>query len=400
MEVRSIGNRILTWRERLNLWFRLLLRALILTALGFFVIRWLPELLSFFMPFVLAFLIAWALNRPIRYINRKTGISRKPLAFIALVLIFGLLVFVLTRVVMAIASEVMALANNWESIYNSLLKYLNMFEEWVGTLSPSTGAQLEQAIASFGQWLSEMINVILSNAGQYIGGASSVIRRIPNFFVALVVFLMASYFMTSDYPTVRFALAKGLPETLRGFLSGIRSIFSAAFGGYVKAEFLLSIGVFVILLVGFLLMGQNYAVLLAVALAVLDFIPIVGAGTVLVPWVAIDLINQRYQHALFLLIIWGIIMVYRRVGEPKVLGDQVGLHPIVSLFAIFLGMKLGGILGMIFGPVLVLTALNVIRSGVFDGLIGDIRLAIDDVYGILKEMPTTKGGQDVDAASD
>lgn len=385
----SLDKRILSWSGRFHLWFRLGLRVGVLFLLGFFVVKWLPELISFFMPFFLAFLLAWALNPLIRAINRKIGIPRKPLAMLLLLILYGLAIFVITRVILSIAGEVMVFAENWDTISASLLKYLTMFEEWVSSLSPAAGDQLQQVIDSLFLWLSELVSGILSNAGQYIGGAGSIIKRIPNFFVALVIFLMASYFMTADYPTIRFAMTKGLPENLRSFLSGIRSIFSAAFGGYVKAEFLLSIGVFIILLVGFLVIGQNYALLLAIGLAILDFIPIVGAGTIMVPWMVIDLINGRYQHALALLVIWGIIALFRRIGEPKVLGDQVGLHPIVSLFAIFLGMKVGGILGMIFGPVLVLTVLNIIRSGVFDGLLDDLKMAIDDMYAILKFRPNS-----------
>lgn len=382
-----MDNRILSWHSRGNLWFRLLLRVLVIGVLGFFVVKWLPELLSFFMPFFLAFLLAWALNPLIRFINRKIGIPRKPLAMLLLLILYGLIVFLVTRAVIAIAGEVMSFAENWNSISASLLKYLNMFEDWVSSLSPAAGDQLQQLIDSFFLWLSEFVSGILSNAGQYIGGAGTVIKRIPNFFVAVVVFLMASYFMAADYPTIRFAATKGLPENLRNFLSGIRNIFSAAFGGYIRAEFLLSVGVFIILIIGFLVIGQNYALLLAMGLAILDFIPIIGAGTVMVPWMVIDVINGRYQHGIALLVIWGVIALFRRIGEPKVLGDQVGLHPIVSLFAIFLGMKVGGIVGMIFGPVLVLTVLNIIRSGVFDGLLTDIRIATDDIYAILKFRP-------------
>ena len=109
----------------------------------------------------------------------------------------------------------------------------------------------------------------------------------------------------------------------------------SAFGGYVKAELILSVGVFFILLLGFTLIGQSYTLLLAFLLAVMDFIPIIGAGTVMIPWAVIDLFTGNLRHAIELMVIWGIIALFRRVGEPKAVGDQTGLPPVVSLISIY-----------------------------------------------------------------
>lgn len=95
------------------------------------------------------------------------------------------------------------------------------------------------------------------------------------------------------------------------------------------------------MLVGFLLIRQPYAVLLALVLAVLDFIPIIGSGTVMVPWAVIDLITGNWSHALGLMVVWGIICVFRRVAEPKAVGSQTGLSPILSLISLYVGMRLG-----------------------------------------------------------
>ena len=112
---------------------------------------------------------------------------------------------------------------------------------------------------------------------------------------------------------------------------------------------MLSVGVFFILLVGFILTRQSYGLLLALGLAVLDFIPIVGAGTVMVPWAVIALFTRDYVTAVNLMLIWGVIALFRRVMEPKFVGNQTGLSPILSLFSIYVGMKIAGVLGMIWG---------------------------------------------------
>ena len=152
-------------------------------------------------------------------------------------------------------------------------------------------------------------------------------------------------------------------------------------------EVLLSVGVFFILLAGFLIIRQPYSLLLALLLAVLDFIPIVGSGTVMVPWAVIALFTRDFRSAIEIMVIWGVVAMFRRVMEPKFVGDQTGLSPILSLVSIYVGMKLAGVLGMILGPILALVALNLAGMGMFRGLRLDLAAAAEDVAAILSQRP-------------
>ena len=116
----------------------------------------------------------------------------------------------------------------------------------------------------------------------------------------------------------------------------------------------------------------------------LDFIPIIGSGTVMVPWAVVDIIVGDYTHAVQLMVIWGIIALFRRLGEPKILGDQTGLSPILSLVGIYVGMLVGGVLGMIVGPLLLLVLINLAKLGIFSSVMGDLSMAASDVAAILK----------------
>ena len=142
--------------------------------------------------------------------------------------------------------------------------------------------------------------------------------------------------------------------------------------------------VFFILLAGFLLIRQPYALLLALALAVLDFIPILGSGTAMVPWAVIDLFTGQLRHGVGLMVVWGVVALFRQVAEPKILGGQTGLPPILSLISVYVGMRLAGVPGMILGPVLCLVVLNVCRSGILDPALADVKLAVSDLGAILK----------------
>ena len=210
---------------------------------------------------------------------------------------------------------------------------------------------------------------------------------LPSFLVALVIFVMATFLLTADYPYLRSRAVQHLDEGPLRFLDQVRATALGAFGGYLKAEFLLSVGVFFILLIGFFLTGQPYGLLLALGLAVMDFIPIIGAGTVMVPWAFIALFTGDLPSAVELMAIWGVIALFRRVMEPKFVGDQTGLSPLLSLVSIYVGMKLAGVAGMILGPVVLLVILNLAGMGMLRGLRLDLEAAARDIAAILSVRP-------------
>ena len=194
---------------------------------------------------------------------------------------------------------------------------------------------------------------------------------------------MAAYLLTADWPYLKTRAAQNMSEGTLDFCRQLRATALGAFGGYLRAQLLLSGGVFPILLAGFFLTRQPYGLLLAVGLAVLDFIPIVGAGTVMVPWAFIELFLGDFPAAVRLMVIWGLIALFRRVAEPKFVGDQTGLSPLLSLVSIYVGMRLAGVPGMIFGPILVLILLNLAGMGMFRGLRLDVEAAGRDLAAIL-----------------
>ncbi len=380
----------LSWYERGQLWLRLGLRgALTLGALALLVWAVLP-LASLLSPFLFSLVLAWLLNPAVRWLQRKTNGSRKVISMILVILVFAVIGGILFGLGWVAVDQVRSLFDNRQSLLdellNGLLTVVNSFQRWLAGLG---GVVPDQVLTSskdlintvvgwmqeldFSGWLTEM-------AGQ----APSMAANVSGFAVALVVFIMASYFITGDYPRLRFELTDRVPMMARDFCRSVKDIFMSAFGGYVKSQLILSAGVFIILTIGFLLMRQPYGLLLAFGLSVLDFIPIIGAGTVMVPWAVIDMILAQYGEAAALMAVWGVIVLFRRFAEPKILGDQTGLSPILSLVGIYVGMKVGGVLGMVVGPLLLLVCINLAKLGIFRPLLDDLALAAQDINAILR----------------
>ncbi len=383
-----MNNKQLTWSQRGALWLRLGIR-LGLTALAVWLAaRFGRPLLSLFAPFLLALIAAAALNPLVKKLQKMLGWNRQVLTLLLLFLIFGLLGGGLALLVYAAAGQLVSLVQNWGGLLDSLQAVMDQLEALFARLltlvPPQVNEIVENAGDSLFQWLSEAAPAALGNLGLEAGERA---MGLPAFLVALVIFIMATFLLTADYPYLRSRYVQHLDEGLLRFLGQLRTTALGAFGGYVKAEFLLSVGVFFILLAGFFLIRQPYGLLLSLGLAVMDFIPIIGAGTVMVPWAFVALFTGDFTAAVELMAIWGVIALFRRVMEPKFVGDQTGLSPILSLVSIYVGMKLAGVLGMVFGPVVLLVVLNLAGMGMFRGARLDLEAAARDIAAILSERP-------------
>lgn len=375
----------LTWPQRGRLWLRLGIRLMLVLVVVLAGAKLLPPLFSLFAPFLLALLVAAGLNPLVRWLQRNLGWSRRLLSLLVVLLIFGLLGGGVVLLVYGVGREVVSLAQNWESLFSQSLA---VFEQLQGMLVHFWSLIPEEILQSaytlwdkFAAWFQGSMSNVLTGAAEYVTDKAV---ALPGFFLALVMFLMATYFLTADYPYLRTQAIQRMDDRVLCFTEQVRKVAVAAFGGYLKAQVLLSAGVFAILMGGFLLTGQDYALLLALGLAILDFIPLLGSGTVMVPWAVIAFVTRDYPTAIKVMVIWGVIALFRRVAEPKIVGDQTGLSPIVSLISIYVGMKLGGVPGMILGPILTLVVLNLAGLGTFHSLRLDLGEAAEDLACLLR----------------
>lgn len=377
----------LTWPERGQLWLRLGIRLLVTVLAVLFLWKLGRPLLSLFMPFILALAAAALLNPMVRALQKRLGWSRGVLSLLTLLVIFGAVGTGLTLLVRGAVLELVSLAENWQSILATVeqsVLQLDVFLQGLAAKLPFAITAPDQTVLErVVEWMQDWLQTAAPDLGNLTQFAADKAKGVAAFGLALVVFLMGSYFLCADYPYLRTRLAQRMDEGMMSLLSQIKTAALAAFGGYLKAQLLLTVGVFFILLGGFLLTGQSYALLLALALAVLDFIPIVGSGTVMVPWAVIDLFSARFDRAIAIMLVWGVVVLFRRVAEPKFVGNQTGLSPIASLISIYVGMRLAGVPGMILGPILTLVVLNLLGLGLLDGVKADLRLALEDTAAIL-----------------
>lgn len=379
--------RELTWPQRGRLWLRLGIRLAVTGAAGLLLWKAGPVLLTLFMPFVLAFGAAVLLNGPVDWLQKRLGGSRRGLALCVLLVIFGLLSGVLGLLVRVAVREAAALGENWPSLASGLEQAVYQLDGSLRQMLdrlPFRVLRPDQSLTERAvDWVQDWLSRAAPDPGNLTAAAREGAKDLTSFLLALAAFLMGSYLMCADYPNLREGCVRHMDRRAQRLMGQLRRAAVTAFGGYLKAQLLLSAGVFGLLLGGFLLTGQSYALLLALSLAVLDFIPLVGAGIVMVPWSLIALVTGQYERAVSVILIWGAVAVFRRVAEPRVVGSQTGLSPILSLISIYAGMKLGGVAGMILSPILTLMALKLLGLGLLEGVRADLSMAVNDVLAIL-----------------
>ena len=351
-----------------------LLTAVVLLLLVIFV---LPRLLGFFMPFVVGWIIAMIANPLVRFFEQKIKIRRKAGSAIVIVAVLALVVCLGYLVIARLISEGAGFIADLPDIWKGLERDLNQ-----------VGANLTDFYARFPLEIRENLSVISEKLVQYIGDAinglsaptvtavGNFAKNIPSILIGTIMCLLSSYFFVAEKDNVGKFLRKYLPESFREKWKVLSTSLAGAVGGYFKAQCKIEIWIYLILMIGLWILKVDYALLIALLIAVLAFLPIFGTGAVLWPWAVIELLAGDYRMALSLMIIWGVAQLLRQIIQPKIVGDSIGMPPIPTLFLLFIGYKVGSVVGIILAVPIGIVVVNMYEAGLFETTMDSIRILI------------------------
>jgi len=209
--------------------------------------------------------------------------------------------------------------------------------------------------------LQEMIVPAITTlfGGEFLDQALLFAAGVPNFLVGMVLTLVSAYFFMADRKLIFRTVRNSCPGWLIGHMRETRVGLSRAVGGYFRAQYILMTMVGIISIIGLMILRNDYALLLGLLLAAVDFVPILGPAIILLPWALIALLVGDFHLAIGLGVIYGVITITRQVLQPKILGAQMGAHPLASLMSIFIGLQVFGLLGLIIGPSLLMVLIAV-----------------------------------------
>lgn len=310
--------------------------------------------INWIMPFVIAFIVSALLYPLIKLLSKKLKLQKhtKPVAAVITALFFctvGVLAgFIISKIIVAVSGFIMSLP---EYFTKTVLPNLEVAYEKIRTLLSGLHIEIDTGSKTFFDSLTSTVSGLVSR----LVPSMSFITSIPGMILSVIIMIISTFFMAMDFEKITtFCLAQ-LPKKTADFILMLKDYTVKILFKYIRSYALILALTFGELLIGFAVMhfitGQKNIFLLALLIAIFDILPIVGTGTIVIPWAIIELVSGNYVKAICLIIIYAVITVVRQFIEPKIVGEQVGLHPIATLIAMIVGTKLFGGVGLFGLPI-------------------------------------------------
>lgn len=340
----------------------------------------LPKVLVYFMPFVIAAIIALIANPVVRFLEKKVKIVRKAGTAFVIILVIALIVFlgylIIGKIIEEVINLVTAAPDIWKRTEGTLRSVMSVYNVYLNKMPMSVQDWLNDTTASMGTGLSDWLSGLGEPAARM---TSSLAQNVPLMVVGIVMAILASYSFLAEREYIIRLMRKVLP---RQFIRRWNIVFSSmkeAVGGYFKAQFKIMGVVYIVLLIGLMILGVDNALLIGLIVALLDFLPFFGTGTVMVPWALIAAFNGEYRLTVGLLITWGVSQLVRQLIQPKLVGDSIGLNPIPTLILLYVGFRSFGAAGLILAIPVGVIVINLYKAGIFSNFVYSIRILFKDL---------------------
>lgn len=343
-------------------------------------------LLKFFLPFVIGWLIAMVANPLVKFLERRLNLVRKHSSVIIVVAvlagIIGGLYFLVGRVIIEIRLLVVDMPEIYEAVRLELMEALDSLNRMVARMPTGVQEWFNRTNENLGGIASSLMQRI---AFPTVTVAGNVAKGIPGALVHSIVVILSSYFFIAEQDRIRDLAGRLIPSSFYSYGGLFRKDLKNLIGGYFLAQFRIMFVVAVVLAVGFVILGVKYGILLAVLIAILDFLPLFGTGTALFPWAAVKLLSGEAAFAVGLILLYVLTQVVRQIIQPKIVGDSMGLPPLLTLVFLYVGFKIRGISGMILAVPVGLVGVKLYEYGAFDPMIEQVKLLVQEINRLRKE---------------
>lgn len=332
------------------------------------VVRFLRRALVIFLPFIIAYILSLLVNPMADGLQKRFHLPRGVCAILVMVLTVGFAGGIIAAIIWKIVDEIRSIYDNFPVIYQNIRNTWLTISDNLSNIRALLPENIQSVIDSFYEQAMQWVADFAKNA-QIVESAGNVAKKLPSIFITSIVFLIALYFMVADSDTVSLAVKKPLSKRFVDRVSKLKFEIKHYVGGYVKAQLTIMCITFLILLIGLNILNIEYALLIALATAFVDALPFFGSGTVLLPWSVINFISGKPKLGIGLLIIYFSVMLMRQMIEPKLIGKNVGMHPLLTLLSMYVGYRVLSIGGMILGPLILMFAISLYKVGLFDDII-------------------------------
>ncbi|MCM1123511.1 MAG: sporulation integral membrane protein YtvI [Eubacterium sp.] len=354
-------------RQSIKTYLKVILNLVTALAVVLLCIFLLPKCIFFFMPFVIGWIISLIASPVVRFFEEKLKIRRKGASVIVIVAVLAAVILLVYAVGSKLVQEGISFVNELPVLWGSVMDEFSQIGENLEGVYNRLPKDMQDTLDSVGNEMGAYFGAIMEGVGTpTFEAVGNVAKQLPDIFLGVVMGILSAYFFVADKSYMSNIMKKYVPDAIRYRVDLIRRSFRNAVGGYFKAQFKIECWIYLLLVVGLLALHVRYALLVAVGIAFLDFLPVFGTGTVMIPWAIIEILSKDYKMAVGLLIIWCVGQLVRQMIQPKIVGDSMGMEPIPTLFLLFIGYKAAGVLGMILAVPIGIIVMNLYEEGVFD----------------------------------
>lgn len=314
--------------------------------------------IKYILPFFLGFFLSLGMKPGIEFLNSKLIKSKKISTLIVMVLLYGFLSVILIFLFKQLMHEATNFINNLPALLKLVQDKISL---WIEKIIPNRfdneiiehQQTINNLISNLNSKLSNLLQTLINKFTPSVASSAlSGISKIPHMILFVVMTIMSSYYFASDSKKIHDFFKSKLPSSIIDGIYSFTDSLSFATIQQVKAQILISLTISAALVIGFSIFSIEYAVLVGLVIGFLDVLPIIGAGTFLIPWGLFNLIAGNFTLGGEILFMYIIVIVIRQLVEPKIVGKKLGLYPLISMICMYIGLKAYGFIGLIFGPII------------------------------------------------
>lgn len=329
-------------------------------------------LFVYLFPFVISWAVGYAVYPIAIKMSKRTKISRRVcsfvIVFVILVLVLSVLFLICNRLVYEIQNLFDYLSENGDKIgeyVEKVFNFINGITNRIPILSDLQNTEIAEKIeGNINSIIESIWGSLLESLGSAVPDfAGHIVTALPNILFVSLLSVIASFYFALDVDVIHLKIKKYIPSAIKKQLGVFKKALKGGFVRFLKAYCIIFSITFLELFFGFLILGIDYAFVLALVVALLDIMPVLGTGIVLAPWGVALIVTGNYFLGAGILILLIAITVVRQVIEPKIIGDSFGIHPLVGLITVYLGLRLFGIVGMIMLPIIAMIVFSGRREG-------------------------------------
>lgn len=315
-----------------------------------YVIHWI-------MPFLIGFLIALALRPVTRFVNKLVNSTGKGVALFVIAMFYTFVAVILWFLLSFLITQIAELINLMPRLYFSRLEPLLLeFNDWIvinaKTISPEAASTISQVVTN---GINQIADIIKNISISFVQFVTKLISNFPLYLISVIFTIVLSVFISLEYDYIVSFLKRQLPDRIYANFEEARKFVSGTLWKMIKSYIIIMLITFIELFAGLSILKVNYALPIAAIVAFLDIMPVLGTGGVIIPWAIVELVLKNYFLGIGLLILYVVVTVIRNIIEPRIVGHQIGLHPILTITAMYAGLRLFGFAGIILAPVIVIT---------------------------------------------